>query len=48
MLKLLLDQQFHPDIFYLLATIDSSIIDNKLLDQALKHLEHKIVFLKIN
>ena len=40
MLKLLLDQQFHPDIFYLLATIDSSMIDNKLLDQALKHLEH--------
>ena len=40
MLKSLLDQQFHPDMFYLLATIDSSMIDKKLLDQALKHLEH--------
>ena len=40
MLKSLLDQQFHPDLFFLLASIDSSMIDNEILNQALKHLEH--------
>ena len=40
MLKSLLEQQFHPDMFYLLATIDSSVIEKKLLDQAIEHLKH--------
>ena len=40
MLTTLLEQQFHPDMFYLLATIDSTMIDDKLLDQALEHLKH--------
>ena len=34
MLKKILDESFHPDIFYLLATIDSRLIDNKLLEEA--------------
>ncbi len=34
MLKKILDERFHPDIFYLLATIDSRLIDNKLLEEA--------------
>ena len=34
MLKKILDERFHPDIFYLLATIDSGLIDNKLLEEA--------------
>ncbi len=34
MLKKILDEKFHPDIFYLLATIDSELIDNKLLKEA--------------
>ena len=34
MLKKILDEKFHPDIFYLLATIDSRLIDNKLLEEA--------------
>ena len=33
-LKKILDERFHPDIFYLLATIDSRLIDNKLLEEA--------------
>ena len=40
MLKSLLDEKFHPDLFFLLASIDSSMIDNEILNQALKHLEH--------
>ncbi len=40
MLRSLLEQQFHPDLFYLLATIDASVIEKKLLDQALEHLRH--------
>ena len=34
MLKKILDEKFHPDIFYLLATINLKLIDNKLLEKA--------------
>ncbi len=34
MLKKILVESFHPDIFYLLATIDSELINNKLLEEA--------------
>ena len=32
MLKNILDEKFYPDIFYLLATINASLIDEKLLE----------------
>ena len=34
MLKKILDDQFYPDIFYLLTTINPKLIDNKLLKKA--------------
>ena len=34
MLKKILDDQFYPDIFYLLTTINPKLIDNKLLQKA--------------
>ena len=45
MLKKILDERFHPDIFYLLATIDSELIDNKLLKEAENQLKiNKVSF----
>ena len=40
MLKSYLREEFHPDIFYLLATVNPSIIDDELLNLAHKHLQH--------
>tara|TARA_B100001057_G_scaffold360221_1_gene362515 strand:- start:556 stop:2187 length:1632 start_codon:yes stop_codon:yes gene_type:complete len=40
MLKSYLREEFHPDIFYLLATVNPSIIDDELLNLAQKHLQH--------
>ena len=34
MLKKILEDKFHPDIFYLLASINSKLIDKKLLEEA--------------
>ena len=34
MLKKILDDQFYPDIFYLLTTVNPKLIDNKLLQKA--------------
>ena len=34
MLKKILEEEFHPDIFYLLATINAKLIDKKLLEKA--------------
>ena len=34
MLKKILNEKFHPDIFYLLATINTSLIDDKLIEKA--------------
>ena len=34
MLRKILDEKFHPDIFYLLATIDTKLIDEELLEKA--------------
>ena len=34
MLKKILDKKFHPDVFYLLATIDPKLIDDELLEKA--------------
>ena len=34
MLKKILNEKFHPDIFYLLATINTRLIDDKLIEKA--------------
>ena len=39
MLKNILSKEFHPDIFYLLATVNSNLIDDKLLEKAEKQLK---------
>ena len=39
MLKEILSKQFHPDIFYLLATVNSNLIEDKLLEEAEKQLK---------
>ena len=39
MLKRILSEEFHPDIFYLLATVNSKLIDDKLLAKAEKQLK---------
>ena len=38
-LKKILEEKFHPDIFYLLATINANLIDDKLLQKAEHQLE---------